>query len=134
MPDSQYFEVQRLVTDGDRVGQWETVPGSPLSFADQNLAEVFRREVFKVERRPFRVVPFGTGPNARPGDVLPSGEIFVGCSSNELAGAADGVEMFASKGRILVFAEQAENAACFGWSRTGHWTDGGTVVIERASE
>lgn len=129
------FEVQFLIPEGDRGGQWECLPPpAPMGFADEGLARAFRREVFDVERQPLRTVPFGTGPLPRPGDVTAGGAIIAEPDTPGAITDRYGVT-FTQCGPIMVTPEQAENAALFGWSPTGIATGSlaaGDMLIEVA--
>lgn len=103
-----YFEVQRLNRAGDTTGHWETispitVEGDPLARCQADLKHL--RETMPGDA--FRIVPYGFGPNPRPGDVLPDGSIMLAIGGT---GCAAGI--------VSVSPEQADNALLFGWERT----------------
>lgn len=115
MTDTLY-EVQSLVITGDRAGQWDTIAGDsvPLEEARARFAELLLTDT----ETAFRIVPFGTGPIGRPGDVTPGGAIL---AEPETPGAVTdrfGVT-FVQAGPIMVMPEQADTAELFGWHRTG---------------
>lgn len=119
------YEVQFLIPEGDRGGQWEGIGGNavPLEVAQARRAELRRTD----GESPYRVVPFGTGPNPRPGDVTAGGAIIAEPGAPGAITDRYGVT-FTQCGPIMVTPEQAENAAQFGWSPTGQEADGAVEV------
>jgi hypothetical protein len=123
MPDATDFVIQNLVKDGDRAGQWDSVTPNALDMERATNRRTELRRTYPTEA--FRIVPFGTGPGTRRGDVEPGGGIVIKFQDGEASTAT---------GRVFVTAEQAENAHAFGWLPTGRTSGSGQMVeIERAS-
>lgn len=107
------FEVQALIMHGDRGGQWDEVGAASLP---RDEAEALALELRESGGEPIRVVPFGTGPNGRAGDVSPGGAIIT--DDPDVQPYSDGIR-YRQAGKVSVTPEQADNAELFGWRRTG---------------
>lgn len=114
-----YFEVQRLITEGDTTGHWQTVEGDQGRTSHAGALDLRGTYADLNPGETFRVVPFGTGPvDFEPGETMPGTPDherrawdMVAARVRALGGCTDDIVRFGSGFRYYTGAQPAGGLA-----------------------